>query len=138
MVHFSDAHLDRAFAALADPMRRAIIERLAKVSELAVSEIAAPFALSLPGVIKHLDVLARARLIERSKIGRSVRCRLTGEGMQDALAWLTRYQRFRTASLAALARVVEDPARPQRSRPAAGSRAAFRPRQARPRRSPRP
>src|SRR5690606_27455058 len=74
MVEFSSTELDLAFAALADPTRRAIVDRLAEVPELSVSELAAPFAVSLPAIMKHLDVLARASLIERSKIGRTVRC----------------------------------------------------------------
>ena len=76
MVDFSDVQLDRAFAALADPTRRAILDRLAHVSELAVTQIAGRFDVSLPAVIKHLDVLARAGLIERAKTGRTVHCRL--------------------------------------------------------------
>jgi DNA-binding transcriptional ArsR family regulator len=74
MVYYDTESLSLAFAALADPSRRAIIDRLASERELAVSEIAAPFAVSLPAVIKHLDVLARANLIERAKTGRTVNC----------------------------------------------------------------
>src|SRR5262249_33078748 len=125
-----DAHLDHAFAALADPTRRAIIQRLAKVPDLAVLEIAAPFAISLPGVIKHLDVLARARLIERTKVGRSVRCRLSATGLSDALNWLSSYQRFWTQRLDALALFVEKPACPNRGRPISRSRARSKPRRA--------
>jgi DNA-binding transcriptional ArsR family regulator len=74
MVYFGDVLLDRAFAALADPTRRAILDRLAHDSELAVMQIAGRFDVSLPAVIKHLDVLARAGLIERAKAGRTVNC----------------------------------------------------------------
>jgi DNA-binding transcriptional ArsR family regulator len=108
MVDYRQAQLDVAFAALADPTRRAIIDRLARESELAVSEIAAPFAVSLPAVMKHLDVLARARLIERAKTGRTVRCRLRAEPMETAMQWLARYERFWTERLDALAKFVED------------------------------
>ena len=105
MVYFSDVQLDRAFAALADPTRRAILDRLAQASELAVTEIAGRFDVSLPAVMKHLDVLARAGLIERAKTGRTVLCRLRAEPMETAMQWLARYERFWTEQLDALARV---------------------------------
>jgi DNA-binding transcriptional ArsR family regulator len=126
MVDFSAAPLDRAFAALADPTRRAIIDRLARESELAVTEIAGPFAVSLPAVMKHLDVLARAGLIERAKTGRTVRCRLRAEPMETAMHWLARYERFWTERLDALAKFVED--EECSPSPASRSSAASRPR----------
>jgi DNA-binding transcriptional ArsR family regulator len=99
--------LDSVFAALADPTRRAIVDRLARQSDLAVTEIARPFAVSLPAVMKHLDVLARANLIEREKSGRTVRCRLRAEPMETAMQWLARYERFWSDRLRALADFVE-------------------------------
>ena len=96
MVYYQDAQLDLAFAALADPTRRAIVDRLAREPEATVSEIAAPFAVSLPAVMKHLDVLARANLIARDKSGRTVRCRLKPAPMETAMQWLSRYERFWT------------------------------------------
>ena len=105
MVDFGDVQLDRAFAALADPTRRAILDRLAHDSELAVTQIAGRFDVSLPAVIKHLDVLARAGLIERAKTGRTVQCRLRAEPMETAMQWLARYERFWTERLNALAKV---------------------------------
>jgi len=108
MVDFSDVQLDRAFAALADPTRRAILDRLAHNSELAVTQIAGRFDVSLPAVIKHLDVLARAGLIERAKTGRTVQCRLRAEPMETAMQWLARYERFWTERLNALAKFVEE------------------------------
>jgi len=108
MVDFSDAQLDRAFAALADPTRRAILDRLAHDSELAVTQIAGRFDVSLPAVIKHLDVLARAGLVERAKTGRTVHCRLRAEPMENAMQWLARYERFWTERLDALAKFVEE------------------------------
>ena len=56
--------------------------------------MAAPFAVSLPAVMKHLDVLARANLIERAKSGRTVHCRLQAAPMESAMHWLSRYERF--------------------------------------------
>jgi len=123
MVYFSEPELDRAFAALADPTRRAIIERLANAPELTVSEIAAPFAVSLPGVMKHLEVLARARLIERNKVGRSVHCRLSAAAMRGAIEWLERYRRFWSGQLDALAKFVEETPWPAGPAAASGANA---------------
>jgi DNA-binding transcriptional ArsR family regulator len=108
MVEFSATQLDLAFAALADPTRRAIVDRLASVPDLSVSELAAPFAVSLPAVMKHLDVLARANLIERHKTGRTVRCRLQPGPMEAAMLWLARYERFWSEGLDRLAAFVEE------------------------------
>ena len=88
MVYIQNEQLDRAFAALADPTRRAILDRLARAGRPSVTEMAAPFAVSLPAVMKHLDVLARADLIERAKSGRTVRCRLKAAPMESAMQWL--------------------------------------------------
>jgi DNA-binding transcriptional ArsR family regulator len=108
MVDFRGAQLDLAFAALADPTRRAIVDRLAGEPELTVTELAAPFAMSLPAIMKHLDVLARANLIERSKSGRSVHCRLNAAPMESAMHWLARYERFWTERLDRLAAFIEE------------------------------
>jgi DNA-binding transcriptional ArsR family regulator len=129
MVEFSSFQLDLAFAALADPTRRAILERLADEPELSVTEIAAPFAVSLPAVMKHLDVLARANLVERHKTGRTVRCRLAPGPMEAAMLWLARYERFWTEQLDRLATFVEeDQCSPSQASP---SSAASRPRRLR-------
>jgi DNA-binding transcriptional ArsR family regulator len=108
MVDNFDAQLDLAFAALADPTRRAILQRLAADNGLSVTRIAEPFSLSLPGVMKHLDVLARAKLIERVKCGRTVRCRISAAPMETAVKWLSRYERFWSERLDALAPLVEE------------------------------
>jgi DNA-binding transcriptional ArsR family regulator len=130
MVDFSATQLDLAFAALADPTRRAIVDRLAEEPELSVTELAAPFSVSLPAVMKHLDVLARANLIERHKTGRTVHCRLLPGPMEAAMHWLARYERFWTEQLDRLAAFVEeeDPCSPSQ---ASASSAASRPRRAR-------
>jgi DNA-binding transcriptional ArsR family regulator len=110
MVEFESTQLDLAFAALADPTRRAIVDRLADEPELSVSEIAERFPVSLPAVMKHLDVLARANLVERQKTGRTVRCRLAPGPMEAAMHWLARYERFWTEQLDRLAAFVEEDA----------------------------
>jgi DNA-binding transcriptional ArsR family regulator len=100
--------LDRVFAALSDPTRRALIERLDAAEQgLSISELARPLPISLPAVMKHLDVLEGAGLIARAKHGRTVTCRLTAAPMEDAMAWLARYQRFWTESLDRLAALLE-------------------------------
>ncbi|PXW23467.1 transcriptional regulator, ArsR family [Paraburkholderia caballeronis] len=107
MVKYGDA-LDRTFAALSDPTRRALLARLAEHSELSVSALAEPFAMSLPAVMKHLDVLSDAGLVTREKTGRTVACRLAPGPMEEAMQWLARYQRFWTEQLDRLAAFVEE------------------------------
>ena len=87
-------NLDRTFAALGDPTRRAILGRLARRASASVSELAEPFAIKLPGVMKHLNVLDEAGLITRSKSGRVVTVRLRPGSMRDAMAWLRRHETF--------------------------------------------
>jgi len=99
--------LDRTFAALVDPTRRAILARLEHEDGASVSELAKPYAIKLPAVMKHLDVLADAGLITRSKVGRVVRVRLAPEPMREAMDWLRRYERFWSASLDRLAAFAE-------------------------------
>ena len=99
--------LDRVFGALVDPTRRAILAQLERRDSASVSELAEPFAIKLPAVLKHLDVLADAGLITRSKSGRTVTVRLHAQPMQDAMAWLTQYERFWSGSLDRLADYAE-------------------------------
>jgi DNA-binding transcriptional ArsR family regulator len=87
-------NLDRTFAALGDPTRRAILGSLARRTSASVSELAAPFAIKLPAVMKHLGVLDEAGLITRSKSGRVVTVRLRTESMREAMAWLHIQERF--------------------------------------------
>ncbi len=107
MVKQDAASLDKVFAALADPTRRILLARLEAEDAVTVSELAKPLPISLPAVMKHLDVLEGAGLVARRKTGRTVTCRLTAAPMEDAMGWLARYQRFWTESLDRLAAVVE-------------------------------
>ncbi|HVI89517.1 MAG TPA: metalloregulator ArsR/SmtB family transcription factor, partial [Dongiaceae bacterium] len=107
MVNYEDAALDRVFAALADPTRRALLAQLRRRDGMAVSDLARPFPVSLPAVMKHLDVLAAAGLITRSKTGRTVACRLTADPMREAMSWLAFYQQFWSGQLDRLAAFVE-------------------------------
>jgi DNA-binding transcriptional ArsR family regulator len=108
MVKYSDAPLDRTFAALADPTRRALLARLAEEPDLSISALAEPFAVSLPAIMKHLDVLSDAGLVARTKSGRTVTCRLNAAPMQDAIAWLNRYERFWSEALSRLSDFLEE------------------------------
>jgi DNA-binding transcriptional ArsR family regulator len=108
MVKHQDATLDRTFAALSDPTRRALLARLVDKESLSVSELAQPFAMSLPAVMKHLDVLSDAGLITRRKQGRTVRCRLTAATMKSAMDWLNRYEHFWSDRLSRLGAFLEE------------------------------
>jgi DNA-binding transcriptional ArsR family regulator len=103
----SHSSLDATFAALSDPTRRGILARLERKQRLAVSELAKPLAMSLPAVMKHLDVLDRAGLIAREKTGRTVHCRLKAKPLREAKEWLERYEVFWQDRLAALADYLE-------------------------------
>jgi len=134
MVNLQSSTLDRTFAALADPTRRALVMRLAGEADLSVSKLAAPFAMSLPAVMKHLDVLADAGLVDRTKSGRVVACRLDAEPMRDAFEWLNRYEKFWSERLSSLAAFLEEeeescPPRPQPNRASPSCAASRRRRQ---------
>src|SRR5215218_757218 len=114
MVKYREDVLDRTFAALADPTRRALVARLGDRESVSVSELAQPFAMSLPAIMKHLDVLSDAGLVAREKTGRTVACRLTARPMEQAMDWLNRYQRFWSDNLDRLAAFVEEDPWPPR------------------------
>jgi len=101
-----DDHLDRVFHALANRTRRALLVQLGQGPSM-VTELAAPFAMSLPSVSKHLRVLEGAGLIGRSIDGRIHQCCLVTAPLDDVAAWLTHYRAFWDDRLAALARHVE-------------------------------
>jgi DNA-binding transcriptional ArsR family regulator len=99
MVNYQRRSLDRVFAALVDPTRRAILARLEQEDGVAISALAQPFAIKLPAVMKHLDVLDDAGLITRSKHGRTVDVRLSPAPLREAMDWLARYERFWSPAL---------------------------------------
>ncbi len=90
--------LDATFSALADPTRRAILARLA-AGEASVTEIATPFAMSLPAVSKHLKVLERAGLIARGRDAQWRPCRLAPEPLRGVADWVANYRQFWEQSL---------------------------------------
>ena len=85
--------LDKTFAALADPTRRAILARLS-TGAASVTELAAPFRMSLPAVSKHLKVLQRAGLIARGRDAQRRPCTLTAVPLKEAADWVAHYRRF--------------------------------------------
>jgi len=93
MVNDSSEQLTTVFLALADPTRRAILERL-KHGEASGTELARPFSISVPAISKHLRVLKNAELILHRKDGRTHRFRLAARPMRDAAAWLEHYRQF--------------------------------------------
>ncbi len=95
------------FAALADPTRRAILERLSQ-GEASVTELAEPFDVSLPAISKQLRVLERAGLLTQEKEGRIRRCRLEAEPMREAAEWLVRYRRYWERQLDQLADYLDE------------------------------
>jgi DNA-binding transcriptional ArsR family regulator len=98
MVNYQE-RLDRTFMALVDPTRRAILAQLERRDGASISELAKPFTIRLPAVMKHLDVLADAGLVTRSKSGRTVTVRLRPRPLREAIVWLRRYERFWSSSL---------------------------------------
>jgi len=86
-------HLSETFGALADPTRRAILARLAS-GEASVTELAAPFDMSMPAISKHLKVLERAGLIARGREAQWRPCRLQAGPLQDVAGWVEHYRRF--------------------------------------------
>ena len=85
--------LSLVFAALADPTRRAILARLSS-GQLSVNELAAPFKITLPGISKHLKVLEKAGLIERTREAQWRPCKLRAEPLKQADDWIGQYKRF--------------------------------------------
>jgi DNA-binding transcriptional ArsR family regulator len=94
----SPDHLSLIFSALADPTRRAILARLAS-GTASVTELAAPFEMSLPAISKHLKVLERAGLISRGREAQWRPCRLEAKPLQEASDWLEEYRQCWEASL---------------------------------------
>ena len=100
--------LDRAFAALSHPTRRSLLQRLGRVPDASVSELAAPYDVSLMAISKHLKVLGEAGLVEREAVGRERRYARRRDGRAPALSWLLHHPAVWEGRLDALAAVLED------------------------------
>ncbi|RMH11914.1 MAG: ArsR family transcriptional regulator [Gemmatimonadetes bacterium] len=103
----NDDQLDRTFAALAHPTRRAILSRLARGEVASVSELAEPFDVSLMAISKHLRVMEEAGLIRREKDGRIHRCAYEPAAVDFAAGWIEAHRRFWSQQLDSLARYLE-------------------------------
>ncbi len=95
----SSIGLTAIFSALADPSRRAILERLSIEKEATVSELAEPLDMSLPAVSKHLKVLERAGLLNRRRDGKSFYLKLNPRPLKEAGEWISYYEQFWSESL---------------------------------------
>ena len=98
MVNYKEQQLDEAFGALAHPIRRGIVKRLA-TGEATVSKLARPHRVSGPAISKHLRILEEAGLLRRRKTGREHHCRLVPDRLKQAQDWIEHYRRFWEGSL---------------------------------------
>jgi DNA-binding transcriptional ArsR family regulator len=108
--------LDRVFFALSDPVRRAILQRVSEEA-LLVSELAAPFDISLQAVSRHIQVLVRAGLVRQERTGRISRCSLVAGPVYAAAVWINRYSKYWQEQFGMLAAVLEE-IEEQKPRPA--------------------
>jgi len=91
---FTEETLNRAFAALADPVRRSILARLQQEESVTVSDLAAPFNISLQAVSRHIQVLVKAGLISQQRSGRISRCRLDAGPIYATAVWINQYSQY--------------------------------------------
>jgi len=107
MVQYYPAHLDAAFAALSDPTRRGILERLA-LADASVTELAGTFQMTLTGIKKHIAVLEQTGLVSTEKAGRVRTCKLGPRRLEEEAAWIDRYRQLWHARFDELDRIVEE------------------------------
>lgn len=108
-----EALLDRVFFALSDPVRRAILQRLGDEA-LLVSELAAPFNISLQAVSRHIQVLVRAGLVQQHRTGRISRCSLLAGPIFAVAVWINRYSKYWQEQFEMLAAMLEEVSEPPR------------------------
>lgn len=106
--------LDTVFAALADPTRRAILSMLLE-DDMAVTDVAEPFEMSLAAISKHLNILSRAGLISQERRGRVKWCKLEPDAMKDASVWMQGFGQFEPINLEAFERFLETEFQPEPS-----------------------
>jgi DNA-binding transcriptional ArsR family regulator len=116
-----EALLDRVFFALADPVRRAILQRLGDEA-LLVSELAAPFDISLQAVSRHIQVLVRAGLVQQQRTGRISRCSLLAGPIFAVAVWINRYSKYWQEQFEMLAAMLEEGSEPRRRKRRAARR----------------
>lgn len=93
MVQYSDARLDASFAALSDPTRRGVLERLGQ-GDASISDLAESFHMTLTGMRKHVGVLEQANLVTTRKVGRVRTCTVGPRRLEDETAWIERQRRL--------------------------------------------
>ena len=113
MVQYTQPHLDSVFAALADSTRRGVLEQLGR-SEASITDLANRFHMTLTGMKKHVGVLERTGLVTTEKVGRVRNCRIGTRRLEEAAAWIERYQQLWDARFSALDDVVEELQRKER------------------------
>jgi len=116
-----EAALDRVFFALSDPVRRAILERL-DGEALLVSELAAPFNVSLQAVSRHIQVLVRAGLVQQQRTGRISRCSLLAGPIFAVAVWINRYSKYWQEQFDMLAAMLDEDSAPRRRKRRAARR----------------
>jgi DNA-binding transcriptional ArsR family regulator len=104
----TQSDLDHTMLALADPTRRAILQRLSRVGEARVTELAEPFAMSLNAVSKHIRMLERARLVRRRRAGREHLLSLDPQPLDEAAAWIDAQRTLWTVRLDALDEILRE------------------------------
>jgi DNA-binding transcriptional ArsR family regulator len=107
MVQYAHARLDASFAALSDPTRRGVLERLGR-SDASITDLAARFRMTLTGMKKHVGVLEQAGLVTTEKVGRVRTCRLGSRRFEEETAWLERYRQLWASRFDELDKVVEE------------------------------
>src|SRR5262245_12101670 len=107
MVKYLDSELDGVFAALSDPTRRKVAEALSG-GEKTLSDLARPFKMTMPAVMKHIAVLERGGIVRTEKRGRTRYCRLEPNRLNDAQEWLARTSRMWTERLTSLDRYLKE------------------------------
>lgn len=107
MVQYLPAHLDASFAALSDPTRRGVLERLGR-ADASISTLAETFGMTLTGMKKHIGVLEEAGLVATAKVGRVRTCTLGPRRLAEETAWIEQYRRLWASRFDALDKVVED------------------------------
>jgi DNA-binding transcriptional ArsR family regulator len=107
MVQHQRAHLDASFAAISDPTRRGILERLGR-ADASITDLAGKFHMTLTGMKKHVGVLEQAGLVTTEKVGRVRTCKLGLRGLDEEAAWIDRYRRLWDARFDELDKIVTE------------------------------
>ncbi|MAT87876.1 MAG: transcriptional regulator [Aestuariivita sp.] len=102
-----DKNIDKIFAALSDPIRRTILVMLLE-DDMAVTDVAEPFVISLAAISKHLGILMRAGLISQEKRGRVKWCKLEPDAMRDAAIWMQSFGQFEAVNLEAFEKFLDE------------------------------